>query len=255
MDSYRHKTIWIVGASSGIGSALAKKLSQRGAQLILSARQEDKLQEVLQSCEGQEKGRGHIIAPFDVGDHESVQRCFKELRNQEQEIDSVVFLAAIYSDHSVQPKEISFIHKMINVNIGGAYNLLDVVLPYYKQKNSGQIAICGSVAGYRGLPTGQPYCSTKAALINLCESLHVDMKSTNIDVKLISPGFVKTPLTDKNDFLMPMIIEADKAAQYIADGLLRKKFEICFPKIFIFFMKILRILPNVLYFFVARRLR
>ena len=251
MDSYRHKTIWIVGASSGIGSALAKNLSRRGARLILSARREDKLQEVLQSCEG----RGHIIAPLDVGNHEAVKRCFDELRNQEQEIDSVIFLAAIYSDHSVQPKEISFIHQMINVNVCGAYNLIDIILPYYKQKNSGQIAICGSVAGYRGLPTGQPYCSTKAALINLCESLHVDMKSTNIDVKLINPGFVKTPLTDKNDFLMPMIIEADKAAQYIADGLLRKKFEICFPKIFIFFMKILRILPNALYFFVARRLR
>ena len=116
----------------------------------------------------------------------------------------------------------------------------------------GQIAICASVAGYRGLPYGQPYGSTKAALINLCESLRVEMMRKNIDVKVINPGFVQTPLTDKNAFPMPMMISSDKAAQFIARDLLTSKFEIHFPKNFTYILKIVRTLPTWLYLWLAR---
>ena len=251
MDNYQNKNIWIIGASSGIGSALAQELSKQGANLIVSARREEQLLEVLKSCEGKE----HMPLALDVADYAAVASDFEKIKSHYGDLDSVIFLAAIYSPHSEEPKEISFIHQMINVNIGGVYNMLDVVLPHYKEKGAGQVAICASVAGYRGLPTGQPYCSTKAALINLCESLRVELKPKNIDVKVINPGFVKTPLTDKNDFPMPMMIEAEKAAQYIARDLIKNKFEIHFPKRFTFFMKILKVLPNPLYFLVASKLR
>lgn len=251
MQDYKGKHIWIIGASSGIGRALAQELATRGAILALSARRADKLEEVQNLCEGE----GHITVPMDAGDTESTHQAFEQIQRQFPQIDSVVFMAAVYGEHDGEQKEISFIHDMIRVNVGGAYDLLDVIVPYYQEKGQGQIAICASVAGYRGLPTGQPYCSTKAALINLCESLRTELSPLNIDVKVINPGFVQTPLTDKNEFPMPMIISAQEAATYIADDLLKKKFEIHFPKKFTFLMKILRHMPSFLYFWLIKKIR
>lgn len=251
MQDYKEKYIWIIGASSGIGSELAIELSKRGATIALSARREDKLEQIKAECAGD----NHIISPLDAGDEQSVEKAFEVIKQAFPRIDSVIFMAAIYSPHSNKPKEISFIHDMLRINIGGAYNLLDVMVPFYKEQGSGQIAICASVAGYRGLPTGQPYCSTKAALINLSESLRIELSPDNIDVKVINPGFVKTPLTDKNDFPMPMIIEVSQAAKCIANDLKTKKFEIHFPKKFTFIMKILRLLPNPIYFWIASKMR
>ena len=127
--------------------------------------------------------------------------------------------------------------------------------PQFESQGHGQIVICASVAGYRGLPTGQPYCAAKAALLNLSESLKVELEPKNIDVKVICPGFVKTPLTDKNDFPMPMIIEAEDSAIAIKKGLCSRAFEIHFPKRFTYIMKLLHILPHWLYFVVARKMR
>lgn len=250
MADYTGQHIWIIGASSGIGRALAIELSKRGAILALSARRGEQLETVKQECEGDH----HIVAPLDIGDIDSVRDAFDVIQGHFPKIDSSIFLAAIYSAHDGKPKEISFIHNMIRVNIGGAYNMLDVITPHYQENKGGQIAICASVAGYRGLPTGQPYCSTKAALISLCESLRIDLSPSNIDVKVINPGFVKTPLTDKNTFSMPMMIGADKAAKCIANDLLTKKFEIHFPKIFTFLMKFISFLPNWIYFPISRKL-
>lgn len=241
--SFAGKHIWIIGASSGMGKELALELSRRGAVLALSARREDQLQEVMGQC----SGAGHMIAPLDAGDPKAMQDGFGKVLENLPKLDSVIFLAAIYSPHDGKKKDIDFIHKTLQINIGGAYNVLDVAVPYFEGKKGGQIVICGSVAGYRGLPSGQPYCSTKAALINLCESLRVELKPSSIDVKVISPGFVKTPLTDKNTFPMPMMIEADEAARHIADDLLTNKFEIHFPKRFTYIMKIIKLLPNWIY--------
>ena len=200
-------------------------------------------------------GDDHIIVPMDVGDYDSVAQAFDTIQKTFPKLDSAIFMAVTSSKHDGKKKDIGLIHDILRVNIGGAYNMLDVLVPHYECQQSGQIAICGSVAGYRGLPTGQPYCSTKAALINLCESLRMDLGKSNIDVKVINPGFVKTPLTDKNDFPMPMMIEAGTAAKIIANDLQTKKFEIHFPKKFTYLMKFVHMLPHRIYFWLMRVIR
>lgn len=246
MDTLNGKHIWIIGASSGIGCALAHELSNQGAHLILSARREDMLKKL-----NQKLGDKHTVLPLDVADLKSLSTTIKKIKI----LDSVIFLAAIYAPHDKQPKDIDFIHKMMNINLGGVFNTVHTVLPFLQKQGFGQIVLCGSVAGYRGLPYGQPYCATKAAIINYAESLYTELKPENIDVKVINPGFVKTPLTDKNNFPMPMMISAETAAKAIAKGLVSKSFEIHFPKKFTFIMKFLRILPNVLYFKIGEMMR
>jgi len=248
MSDFKDKTIWIIGASSGIGAALARELSSRGAKLVLSARSEDQLHNL-----NQEMGGGHMVHPLDISDAKAAKDVMGEIEKSGGTLDSVIFLAAIYSPHDGKTKDIETIHKMLDVNLGGAFNTVNAVQDYFEARKQGQIVLCGSVAGYRGLPTGQPYCATKAAIINLAESLRVDLGRKNIDVKVICPGFVKTPLTDKNDFKMPMMIEAEEAARAIAKGLQGKAFEIHFPKKFTYIMKTLEMLPYRLYFKLIKR--
>ncbi len=246
MGAYTGKNIWIIGASSGIGHALAVELSTQGAELILSARSKDKLNALNKELGGQ-----HKIIPFDVGDPSACT----EAVNKIEKLDSVIFLAALYAPHSKERKPRDFVHKMINVNLGGTFNIVEATLPIFEKQGYGQIVLCGSVAGYRGLPYGQPYCATKAAVINYAESLKVELEDQNIDVKIINPGFVRTPLTDKNDFPMPMMIEPEDAAKAIAKDLQTKKFEIHFPKKFTWIMKLLGILPSPLYFLISRKMK
>ncbi len=246
MTTHKGKTIWIIGASSGIGEALARELAKQGVHLILSARSEDKLNAINESLGGM-----HTVQPLDAGNAKSVSSAAQTLKK----IDSVIFMAALYVPHSQKTKDINFIHDMLTVNIGGAYNTVNAVLPFFEKQGHGQIALCGSVAGYRGLPYGQPYCATKAAIINYAESLKIELEDKNIDVKLISPGFVRTPLTDKNDFPMPMMIEAEAAAKALASGLLSRAFEIHFPKKFTYIMKIINVLPRWLYFPFSRLMK
>lgn len=250
MKTFKNKNVWIIGASSGIGAALAKNLAAQGANVILSARREDELEKIKSdlAC-GQ-----HSVLPLDVTDPARIDQHIKTIQKEYDSLDSVIFLAAIYSRHDGKPKDIDFIQKMIAVNLGGGFNVAEKVKPAFLGQGFGQLVLCASVAGYRGLPKGQPYCATKAGLINYAESLHVEWKADGLDVKVICPGFVETPLTDKNDFEMPMIITADKAAEYIAQGLIKKSFEIHFPKRFSFMMKALRIMPNFLYFKLAEQI-
>lgn len=251
MKDVKDKNIWIIGASSGIGEALAKDLAANGAKLALSARREDKLKDIIMNL----GGNGHIAAPLDVSKPEEIESALSDILKTYPRIDSVIFLAAIYRPHDGEKRPLSFIRSAIDVNLMGAFNLIDVIQTQFEKQGNGQIVLCASVAGYRGLPTGQPYCATKAALINLGESLKLDWEQKNIDVKIICPGFVKTPLTDKNDFPMPMIIEAEDAAKAIRKGLCSKAFEIHFPKRFTYIMKFLRIMPTSLYFWIARKMR
>ena len=249
MSSYAGQHIWIIGCSTGIGNALARELSEQGATLILSARSLDKLDAL-----NQELGGKHLVCAFDTSDVEAMRDAATMMMSRYPKLDRALFLAAMYSPHDGNRKELGFIHKMVDVNLNGAFNMIDVVQPIFEEQGRGQIVLCGSVAGYRGLPTGQPYCATKAAIISLAETLKIDLEPLNIDVKLICPGFVKTPLTDKNDFPMPMMIEAEDAARAIAKGMCARGFEIHFPKKFTFIMKFLRLLPNSLYFMISRRL-
>tara|TARA_B100000780_G_scaffold269848_1_gene229048 strand:+ start:2236 stop:2988 length:753 start_codon:yes stop_codon:yes gene_type:complete len=248
MNDFQDKTIWIIGASSGIGAALARELSHRGAHLILSARREEELKVLNRTM-----GGGHTVRALDIADAATTRQVADDLVAAGHDLDGVIFLAALYSPHDGKTKDIEMIHKMLDVNLGGAFNTVHAVQPYFEKRGKGQIVLCGSVAGYRGLPTGQPYCATKAAIINLAESLHVDLGRKNIDVKVICPGFVRTPLTDKNDFKMPMMIEPEEAARAIARGLQSRAFEIHFPKGFTYIMKFVRLLPNWLYFKLIKR--
>lgn len=247
MKTVSGKTIWIIGASSGIGRALAQELDRRGATLILSARRADALTALGAELEGD-----HILLPLDVADIEQVEQAAQTISAQINRIDSIVHLAAVYDPVRIDSMDIAKVRDLVNVNVMGTFHVLHAVLPILIKQGFGQLALCGSVAGFRGLPNGQPYSATKAAVINIAETLKLEHPT--LDIKVINPGFVRTPLTDKNDFTMPMIIEPSDAATAIADGLVKSSFEIHFPKRFTLFIKLLRILPNASYFQLAKRL-
>ncbi len=246
MEHFKGKHIWIVGASSGIGKALAHDLARRGATLILSARRKEQLEQLNSAL-----GGNHLIYELDVTDADTAKRTANAIQASIPRLDSVIFMAAVYAPAEEDRTNLNLIKHIIDVNLTGAYNIVYSALPILQQQRGGQLALCASVAGYCGLPTGQPYSSTKSALINLAESLRAELDST-IDVKVINPGFVKTRITDKNTFPMPMIITPEKAAQYITKGLQSSRFEIHFPKRFTLFLKFLRMLPYWIYFRIMR---
>lgn len=250
MNNFQDKNIWIIGASSGIGKALAIELASKGATIILSARRADQLEAIIPELQG----RNHKAVALDVGEPETIGSAVSVIKENFQRIDIIIFLAAIYTPTNKDDIDLEFIDKALRVNIGGAFNIVHYVTPLLEAQGGGQIALCGSVAGYRGLPNGQPYSATKAAINNYAESLKIELEPKNIDVRLISPGFVKTALTDQNEFDMPFIIETDEAARGIAKGLLSKSFEIHFPKKFTFIMKAINILPNALFFKLFRKI-
>jgi short-subunit dehydrogenase len=235
--NYKNEVIWIIGASSGIGAALAKELAARGAMLALSARRKEALATLKESL-----GAEHKMFALDVADAELVMRTAQAIRAAFGRIDRVIFLAAAYTPMKLDALDLAVTKQMIDVNLLGTFHVIHAVLPVFKDQARGQIVLCGSVAGYTGLPGGQPYSATKAGVINIAESLQAELPKA-VDVKLVNPGFVRTELTDKNHFNMPMIISADRAATYIADGLTKTAFEVHFPKRFTLWLKLLRLLP------------
>ncbi len=250
LNAYQAEVIWLIGASSGIGLALAQELASRGATLALSARNDDALARLKSTL-----GEQHQIFVLDVTDEQRVQQTAQAIHAAFGRIDRVIFLAAAYTPMKLAQLDLAVTKQMIEVNLLGAFHMVQAVLPLLTaQPTLGQIALCGSVAGYNGLPGGQPYSATKAGIMNLAESLYSEAPQ-HIDIKLISPGFVRTALTAKNDFAMPMIISPATAATAIANGLLSTRFEIHFPKRFTLFLKLLRILPYRLYFWLAGRLK
>jgi short-subunit dehydrogenase len=244
------KNYWIIGASTGIGAELAKELSRRGAKIALSARGKESLKKI----EKELSGEGHIVAPLDVSDSAACAKTARHVSQKFGDIDSVIFMAASYVSDSTQLEDIEVVKKLIDINFTGAFNVVLPSLEIFKKQQYGQIVICASVAGYRGLPGGQPYCASKAGLISYAESLYIENKAKNIDVKVICPGFVKTRLTDKNKFEMPMIITPEEAAKEIVKGLESSSFEIHFPKKFTYIMKFVRHLPNCLYLWLGKQM-
>ncbi len=246
--SFENEHIWIIGASSGIGEALASELSQQGATLLLSARRKEELERL-----NQELGGRHHIYPLDVSDSEQVRQTAEAILDKVETLDRVVFMAAIYRPADIDDMDIDFARQLVEVNLLGAIYTTYAILPVFKRQHSGQIVLCGSVAGYTGLPGGQPYSATKAAIINFAESLYAEV-GDYIDVKVINPGFVRTRMTDKNAFHMPMRIEPEQAAKAIAKGLRSRRFEIHFPKGFTFWVKQLRLLPYSVKLFLTCKL-
>jgi len=237
------KKIWITGASSGIGKALAIKFANEGWQVAASARRENLLKDL-------NKNYSNIHSfPLDVTNAEKCKSVFKEIINKFENIDICVFGTGLHDPKSEKKFNLDKIKEIMEVNFFGTVNSINSVIEYFKQKKSGQISIVSSVAGYRGLPAASAYCASKSALTSFSESLYFDMKRFNVRISLISPGFIKTPMTDQNDFPMPMIKSSSFAAEKIYIGLTQKKnFEIHFPKTFTLMMKILQILPHSLYF-------
>lgn len=240
--------IWIVGASSGIGEALARALSARGATLVLSARAAAPLEAL-----NVELGGRHHVVPMDVASQEQVAAAFKLVDDLVPSLNRAVFMAAVYNPDTIEEMDLDFAETMLGINVLGAFIFTKSIVVKYKDQGFGQIALCGSVAAYTGLPQGQPYSSTKAALKNFSESLVSELPPT-IDVKLISPGFVRTRITDMNDFEMPYIIEPEDAANEIIDGLQSKRFEIHFPKKLSLRLKLLSMMPSRLKFYLTRQM-
>ncbi|MDG1286898.1 MAG: SDR family NAD(P)-dependent oxidoreductase [Rickettsiales bacterium] len=247
--TFKNEHIWIIGASSGIGEALAKELASQGATLILSARR----QEELETLNG-ELGGDHSVVPLDVSDSDAVQKAFKDVSLHTPKLDRVIFMAALYRPNDVDKMDVEFAKKLVEVNLLGAIYVTYATLPIFDKQKAGQLVLCGSVAGYTGLPGGQPYSATKAGIINFAESLHAEAQEY-VDIKLINSGFVRTRITDKNKFHMPMRIEPEQAVKAIAKGLRARAFEIHFPKGFTLMTKFLKLLPYSLTLWITRKMR
>jgi short-subunit dehydrogenase len=237
------KVIWITGASSGIGKALAIKFAENGWIVAASARRENLLNEL------KNINQNIFTFPLDVTEIDKCKITAKNIIDQLGGIDICVFGTGIHDPDSEKKFNLDKIRKIMEVNYFGTMNSINSIYEYFSNKKNGQISIISSVAGYRGLPAAGAYCASKAALTSYAESLYFDMQMKNIRVSLISPGFIKTPMTDQNDFQMPMIKSPEFAANEIYKGLTKYKgFEIHFPKAFTYFIKFLQILPSNLYF-------
>ena len=242
------KNVWITGASSGIGKALAIKFAKEGWQVAASARRENLLQKLHDSYAN--------IIPFNlnVKDENAAKKVFQNILEKLQTIDLCVFCTGIHDPESEKKLSIKKIREIMETNFFGTLNCIMAVNDYFRKKENGHISIVSSVAGYRGLPAAAGYCASKSALTSLAESLYFDFKRHNIRVSLVSPGFIKTPMTDKNKFPMPMIKSPEFAAEKMFIGLTKKNvFEIHFPIAFTMMMKLLKIMPNWLYFLLVKK--
>ena len=230
------KVIWITGASSGIGKALALKFAENGWIVAASARRENLLNELKQINQN--------IYPFqlDVTEIEKCKLVAKKIIEQFNNIDICVFGTGIHDPQSEKKFNLDKIRQIMEINFFVTMNSINSIYEYFSEKKSGQISIISSVAGYRGLPAAGAYSASKSALSSFTESLYFEMKRKNVRVSLVSPGFIKTPMTDQNNFPMPFIRSPEFAAEKIYIGLTKKNaFEIHFPKIFNFMMKIIQI--------------
>jgi len=242
------KNVWITGASSGIGKALAIKFSTEGWHVAASARRENLLQDL-------NKTNSNIHSfPLDVIDEPRTKKVFQDILVKFQAIDICVFCAGIHDPDAEKKLSTEKIREIMETNFFGTLNCIMAVNSYFRERKSGHIAMVSSVAAYRGFPAASGYCASKSALTSLAESLYFDFKRYGVRVSVISPGFIKTPMTDKNKFPMPMIKSPEFAAEKIFIGLTKKNaFEIHFPKPFTIMMKLLKIMPNWIYFLVAEK--
>jgi short-subunit dehydrogenase len=250
MSSFAGKKIWLVGASEGIGEAVAKSLATAGAQVCLSARNLEKLQALVGSL----AGTGHLALQLDVTKDETVRAAWQTLSARWGNIDVVMYNAGTYDPLSVRDFDLSRTQFMVDVNFLGALRVLNMVVPAMVAAKKGHIVLVASVAAYSGLPKALGYGASKAALLHLAENMYLDLEEDGIKVQVINPGFVKTRLTDKNEFKMPFIITPEQAAAHIVKGMESSRFEIHFPKGLSCTLKFCRLLPYRLYFWLIRRL-
>jgi len=237
------KTIWITGGSTGIGKALALKFASKGWNVAISARRENLLKEISDNNE-------NIFAfPLDVTSKSQCIQVFNEIKRKFENVDICFFSTGTWNPKKEKDIDVEQIEDVFKVNFFGTLNSIKAAEEYFRKRKKGIITIVSSIAGYRGLPNSTGYGPSKSALNNLAESLYFDFKRYNVRVCLVSPGFIKTPMTDKNDFKMPFLKTSEYAAEKIYDGLVNKNiFEIHFPKSLTIILKVLSFLPSKIYF-------
>ena len=247
LREWRGKRVWLVGASTGIGRALAEQLHALGATVIVSARKMDALQAFA------DQHPGSIALPLDVSDGPAVKAA-AEAAMAAGPLDLVCYCAGHYHAMRATAIDLPDLLRHHEVNTVGALHVLAAITPAMVARGQGHISLVSSVAGFRGLPQSLAYGPTKAALINLAETLYLDLQPRGLGVSVINPGFVETPLTAQNEFHMPALISPQQAAQAILQGWTKGEFDIHFPKRFTLVMKLLRLLPYRLYFPAVRRI-
>lgn len=246
ITDWRGRSVWLVGASSGIGLACAQALHAAGAKVCVTARQAALLDEFVAAHQGS------IALPLDVTDVVAMKTAAQQL-HAHQGLDVVVYCAGYYKAQRAERYALPEMQKHWRVNYDGALLLLDAVLPFMLQQQRGHLSFISSVAGYRGLPQSLAYGPTKAALTNLSEALYMDLQDRGIGVSVVNPGFVATPLTSQNKFEMPALLTPAQAAQHMLQGWHDGVFEIHFPKRFTRWLQLLRVLPYRWYFPLVRR--
>ena len=242
------KRVWITGASSGIGRELARHYARQGASVAASARR----REELEALAGEAPGRISAF-PVDVTDAAAMAAAVAAIEAAIGPLDLAILNAGTFTPLEIDNFDVALFRRHVEINYMGAVHGIAALLPRFLARGAGQIAVTSSVAGYRGLPQAAAYGPTKAALINLCESLKPDLDRRGIRISIVNPGFVRTPMTDSNTFPMPFLMEPDDAARRIAKGLEEGKFEVTFPRRFTFMLKLARLLPYALYFRLVQR--
>lgn len=237
---------WITGAGKGIGRALAEKLADLGWTVYASARTGSDLKELAAAAA---EGSGEVLPlPLDINDRDACAAAIEQIANDGQPLGLVVLNAGTHTPTPADDFDAETVGDLIDTNLTGTVNCLAPAIKLLAEQGSGHIAVVASLAGYRGLPRAAAYSASKAGLIAMAESLYPELHRMGVGISVINPGFVKTPLTDKNTFEMPYLIEVDEAVDAIIAGLKRQKFEIAFPSRFVMIMRLLRALPYALYF-------
>lgn len=239
MRSFNGKVYWLVGASEGLGAALAHKLSKSGATVVLSARSADKLEALAEELPGQAR-----TVAMDVADMDSVRAAAEEVG----EVDGVVFLAGVYWPMKATEWDVDAANAMADINFTGMVRVMGVCVPPMVARDEGHIVITGSLSGFRGLPGAIGYAASKAGTMSLAESMYADLKDTGVDVQLANPGFIKTRLTEKNDFNMPFIMEPDAAAEEMMAHMRSDAFKKSFPRVFSWVFRLSQFMPDWMYY-------
>jgi NADP-dependent 3-hydroxy acid dehydrogenase YdfG len=229
------KKYWLVGASEGLGRALADVMSRAGVELVLSARNGERLEELAAELPGRAR-----VVPMDVSDRASVEAAAAEVG----QVDGVVYLAGLYWPMTAQGWDAAQAEAMADVNFTGAVRLMGAVVPGFVARNDGHVVLVGSLAGYRGLPGSIAYGASKAGVIHLAESMRADLRGTGVLVQISNPGFVRTRLTDKNDFRMPFLMEPEEAARTLFEHMTGEAFRRSYPWSFALLFRLGQFLPD-----------
>ena len=258
ISDWAGQRVWIVGASSGIGAALAQALQRAGARIAVSARRADALREVINQAptapvDAPDPVLPAEVLPLDINDVQSIEQAFRQLNDHWGGIDVIFWVAGVYQPMRVETFDLTQAQRMLDTNLIAVFKGLSVILPTLLRQGCGHLVLVSSVAGFRGLPHALVYGPTKAAMINLAESLYLDLHPRGIGVSVVNPGYVETPATAINDYPMPAIISAPEAAQRTLAGVARGEFEVHYPKRFTLWLKLARLLPDRLYFALVRR--